>query len=315
MWIHILNNQGQAVPFGSVGEICVTGIGIGRGYINSREKTAQAFDFAHPLGAWSTGRLYRTGDIGKWRTDGTAYLGRKDEQVKIRGMRIEIGEIENALQSVAGVLNAAVVLDVRDNRERLIGFVQGDDDVAAIRRQVAELLPAFMLPDRLFHCHQIPLNAAGKVDKNQLRFLASTLSVSDAEQWQAPAGDAENALASLWADVLNVPVESIGRNSDFFALGGNSLLAMSAAIRSAGRFSLADIFALRTLDRLANAQASTTDNVLQALTPEKRESVLVCFSYAGGNAVNFQNVANALYRLTQTTVYGVEPPGNDLSLP
>lgn len=228
-------------------------------------------------------------------------------------MRIEIGEIENALQSVAGVLNAAVVLDVRDNRERLIGFVQGDDDVAAIRRQVAELLPAFMLPDRLFHCHQIPLNAAGKVDKNQLRFLASTLSVSDAEQWQAPAGDAENALASLWADVLNVPVESIGRNSDFFALGGNSLLAMSAAIRSAGRFSLADIFALRTLDRLANAQASTTDNVLQALTPEKRESVLVCFSYAGGNAVNFQNVANALYRLTQTTVYGVEPPGNDLS--
>ena len=94
MWIHILNNQGQAVPFGSVGEICVTGIGIGRGYINSREKTAQAFDFAHPLGAWSTGRLYRTGDIGKWRTDGTAYLGRKDEQVKIRGMRIEIGEIE-----------------------------------------------------------------------------------------------------------------------------------------------------------------------------------------------------------------------------
>lgn len=88
---------------------------------------------------------------------------------------------------------------------------------------------------------------------------------------------------------------------------------MSAAIRSAGRFSLADIFALRTLDRLANAQASTTDNVLQALTPEKRESVLVCFSYAGGNAVNFQNVANALYRLTQTTVYGVEPPGNDLS--
>ena len=88
---------------------------------------------------------------------------------------------------MAGVLNAAVVLDVRDNRERLIGFVQGDDDVA-IRRQVAELLPAFMLPDRLFHCHQIPLNAAGKVDKNQLRFLASTLSVSDAEQWRRHSG-------------------------------------------------------------------------------------------------------------------------------
>lgn len=72
---------------------------------------------------------------------------------------------------MAGVLNAAVVLDVRDNRERLIGFVQGDDDVAAIRRQVAELLPAFMLPDRLFHCHQIPLNAAGKVDKISCVFL------------------------------------------------------------------------------------------------------------------------------------------------
>ena len=115
--------------------------------------------------------------------------------------------------------------------------------------------------------------------------------------------------ASLWADVLNV--ESIGRNSDFFALGGNSCSPCRPPSVQQGVF-LADIFALRTLDRLANAQASTTDNVLQALTPEKRESVLVCFSYAGGNAVNFQ-MANALYRLTQTTVYGVEPPGNDLS--
>lgn len=314
MWIHILNAQGQAVPFGTAGEICVTGIGIGRGYINSEEKTAQAFDFSHPLAAWATGRLYRTGDIGKWRSDGTlAYLGRKDEQVKVRGMRIEIGEIENALQSVVGVLNAAVILDQRENKERLIGFVQGSDNIDAIKQQVAGLLPAFMLPEQLFHCYQIPLNAAGKVDKNQLRFLASTLSLPEREQGEPPVGDAENILAQLWAEILNVPLETIGRDSDFFELGGDSLLAMSTAIRSEGRFSIADIFALRTLSKLAALQTSPMGDVLHALTPENNESILVCFSYAGGSAVNFQNAANALYRLTPMTVYGVEPPGNDPS--
>jgi amino acid adenylation domain-containing protein len=314
MWIHILNAQGQAVPLGTAGEICVTGIGIGRGYINSPEKTTQAFDFAHPLAAWSTGRLYRTGDTGKWRTDGTlAYLGRKDEQVKIRGMRIETGEIENALQSVPGVLNAVIVLDQRQNRDRLVGFVQGRDDIAAILQQVATLLPAFMLPEQLFHCHQIPLNAAGKVDKNQLRFLISTLSLPATARKQPLENEAEIALAVLWADVLKVSQAEIGRDSDFFALGGNSLLAMSAAIRSGGHFTLADIFARRTLAKLAALQTQPMGNVLHPLTEENQGPVLVCFSYAGGNAVNYQNVADALNRRAAASVYAVEPPGNDPS--
>lgn len=314
MWIHILDERDNPVPFGSSGEICVSGIGVGRGYINTEEKTRLAFDFDHPLAAWSNGRLYRTGDRGRWRADGTlAYEGRKDEQVKIRGMRIETGEIENALMTAPGVHNAAVVLDVRSGGDRLVGFVQGSICIETIMAHIANVLPGFMLPEQIIHCHQIPLNAAGKVDKNQLRLLASCASRPPSPVTELPASEEEQSLAQLWSQVLQIPLDHIDRHSDFFQLGGNSLLAMSCAIRSQGRFSLAEIFALRTLARLAAHQRGDNDKVVHELTTSRHGKAILCFSYAGGNAVNFQPIADALSQDHAIRLFAVEPPGNDIS--
>ncbi|MBC8951227.1 MULTISPECIES: non-ribosomal peptide synthetase [Xenorhabdus] len=315
MWIHILDEQDNLVPFGTSGEICVTGVGVGRGYINTAEKTQLAFDFNHPLAAWSNGRLYRTGDRGRWRTDGNlVYEGRKDEQVKIRGMRIEIGEIENTLMTASGVHNAAVVLDTRDSSDRLVGFVQGSDDTDAIMRHISQILPDFMLPQALIHCHQIPLNAAGKVDKKQLRSLASCLVQTQITQLKPLETESERTLAQFWSQILKVPFESIGRDSDFFHLGGHSLLAMSCAIHSDGRFTLADIFTHRTLRRLAELKpTSGIRPVLQTITAANEGLPLLCFTYAGGNAINFRSVADAMTQYQPLQVFAVEAPGNDLS--
>ncbi|WP_247537499.1 non-ribosomal peptide synthetase [Ralstonia pseudosolanacearum] len=317
MWVHILDEQDRLVPLGTPGEICVSGIGVGRGYINAPDKTLAAFDFAHPLGQWSSGRLYRTGDIGKWRADGDlAYLGRKDEQVKIRGMRIEIGEIENALLSVEHVQNAAVVLQPGEPGGYLIGVVQGQADPSQVQRQIAQRLPDFMLPEHILRCDTLPLNAAGKVDKKALLAWCGPQVRPDQKAVQPPVTALERELADQWASLLKVAPQAIGRDSSFFALGGNSLLAMSAAMRSQGRFTIVDLFAHKTLARLAahiEGGRQSEQRILQRLDASGQGPALVCFSYAGGNAVNFQGVADALQGRLDLRVFAAEPPGNDPS--
>ncbi|MCF5715866.1 amino acid adenylation domain-containing protein, partial [Pseudomonas tremae] len=317
MRIHILNSQDQLVPFGTPGEICVSGIGVGRGYINAPDKTEAAFDFDHPLAAWSIGRLYRTGDIGKWYADGSlAYMGRKDEQIKIRGMRIEIGEVENALLSIGNVLNAAVVLQERPEGARLMAFVQGKVDPTHVYEVAATLLPDFMLPEHILHCDQLPLNAAGKIDKKTLLQWCETQVKTSNRPLELPQSQLEQDLAQQWAGILRLPLASIGRSSNFFALGGNSLLAMSAAMRSHGQYSIIDLFTQKSLAKLARhiMQASNTKlPILQPLTDSMEGVTLVCFSYAGGNAINFQEVADTLRGKVDIRVLAAEPPGNDPS--
>ncbi|KVE31240.1 hypothetical protein WS68_17080 [Burkholderia sp. TSV86] len=318
MWIHILDDQDRPVPFGTPGEICVSGVGVGRGYINAPDKTRTAFDFAHPLGQWSNGRLYRTGDVGKWRADGVlAYLGRKDEQVKIRGMRIEIGEIENALLAIEHVRNAAVVLQAGEHGGRLIGVVQGQADPDQVRQRIAAQLPDFMLPEYVLRCEALPLNAAGKVDKKALLAWCAPQLRVDQPAVQPPAGALEQDLAAQWSELLKIPAQAIGRDSSFFALGGNSLLAMSAAMRSQGRYTLVDLFTYKTPARLAaciESDRQVAPRILHRLASGGSGPALVCFSYAGGNAVNFQHAANALRERLDLQVFAAEPPGNDPSI-
>lgn len=314
--IHILNDNDQLVPLGSTGEICVSGIGVGRGYLNAPDKNAQAFDFQHPLAQWSNGRLYRTGDLGYWLEDGNlAYLGRKDEQVKLRGMRIELGEIENVLLTIGGVRDAAVVLDQSNpGHPKLVGFVQSSVEVQDVLAKLATKLPMHMVPERLLALDAFPLNRAGKVDKKAL--LSTAAELGDEVRAVLPLSTMqERQLAGLWADALKIDVAAIGKDSNFFSLGGNSLLAMLVAMRSEGKFTIVDIFEQRTLARLAALveRPKQRETVLRALTPDTGGMALVCFSYAGGNSVNFQAIADVLGDDGRVALYAVEPPGNDPS--
>lgn len=307
--LHVLNGQDQPVPLGTPGEICVSGIGVGRGYINAPERTAAAFDFDHLLAQWSNGRLYRTGDLGYWLPDGNlAYLGRKDEQVKVRGMRIELGEIENVLLTMPQVRDAAVVFDGHG----LTGFICGSDDTAAVHAGLMRKLPLHMVPDRLLTIDALPLSRAGKVDKKALLEIAARQGRDRAAV--APlTTPRQHDIAQHWAKVLNMDAREIGSNSNFFSLGGNSLLAMLAAMRSGGCFSIADLFEHRTLADLAaySERAVTRRDVLRPLKTADSDLALVCFSYAAGNSINFQPVAEQLQ--ADVSLYGVEPPGNDPS--
>lgn len=228
--IYILDTQFQPVPIGVTGEIYIGSIAVGRGYLNNSILTAERF-LANPFIPGC--RLYKTGDLGRWLTDGRIeYLGRNDFQVKIRGFRIELGEIENRLCACAGVNEAVVVArsDAHGNK-RLLAYLTSELNVelspTELRRSLAVTLPDYMLPSAFVILSSFPLNANGKLDR-------AALPLPDAEallcrQYQAPQGEIERALAEIWQDLLEI--ERVGRHDQFFELGGHSLLALTLVER------------------------------------------------------------------------------------
>lgn len=216
---YIVNSEGHALPIGIPGELCVAGTGLARGYLNQPELTARVFK---PSPYLPEARMYWTGDRARWLADGNiVFLGRRDDQVKLRGFRIELAEIEIAMHSVAGVTGAAVVVTQTD--EPLIyGFFTAREAIApdTIKQQLARQLPYYMVPAQIFHVDHIPLTIHGKVDRQALRELAL----------DAPIVGAENALeerlVELWAECLKIDPERISVVADFFDLGGHSLNAV-----------------------------------------------------------------------------------------
>ncbi|WP_369820799.1 phosphopantetheine-binding protein, partial [Rhizobacter sp. Root1221] len=214
--LRVLDGSLNPQPVGVAGELYVAGGGLARGYLNRAGLSAERF-VADPFG--TGGRLYRTGDLVRARADGQLeYLGRIDQQVKVRGFRIELGEIEAQLMAVPGVREATVVAD----GARLVGYVSGGVDVAAIKRRLHEVLPEYMVPGVIVVLAGLPLNANGKVDRKALP--APQAGAGTGEAYEAPQGERECAVAAVWAQVLRV--ERVGRQDHFFELGGHSLLAI-----------------------------------------------------------------------------------------
>jgi amino acid adenylation domain-containing protein len=228
--ISVVDEHLSPVPLGAPGEIVFSGVCVGRGYINDPERTRQAF-LPDPYRAGQ--RLYRSGDYGCWRPDGKLeFLGRRDTQVKISGFRIEIGEIENKLLRLSGVRAGAVVVTERaDHGKQLVAFYSGDAplDPAVMREQLGASLPAYMVPSA-FHWRQtLPLTDNGKTDRKALKALAAELDVVEPDH-ERPSTDAEQWLAAVWAAVLGIPRDEIGRRDNFFEIGGTSLSALRLAI-------------------------------------------------------------------------------------
>ncbi|WP_177257328.1 non-ribosomal peptide synthetase, partial [Nitrosovibrio sp. Nv17] len=231
----VLDTDLNPVAPGVAGELYLGGPGLAHGYLAQPALTAQRF-IPDPFGGGSGGsRLYRSGDRARMRTDGSLeFLGRMDDQIKIRGYRVELGEVEAQLLRQAGVREAVVVAQVGAGGARLVGYVSADAgrelDASTLRARLAEALPDYMVPAAVMVLERLPLTANGKVDHERLPDPAWT----GTGAYEAPRGEVEEKVAQIWAEVLEI--ERVGRQDNFFELGGDSILSLRivARLRRAG---------------------------------------------------------------------------------
>ncbi|MFJ4114503.1 non-ribosomal peptide synthetase [Pseudomonas sp. NPDC089758] len=231
--LYLYGEDQTLVPLGAVGELCVAGTGVGRGYVGDPVRTALAF-IPHPHGAPGE-RLYRTGDLARQRPDGVLeYVGRIDHQVKIRGYRIELGEIEARLHEQAEIRDAAVGVQDGVNGKHLVGYLVAHQGVSAdatlleqVKQRLRADLPEYMVPLHWGWFDSLPHNANGKLDRKALP--AIDIGGQHGQAYVAPRDELEEVLAGIWADVLKA--ERVGMHDNFFELGGHSLLATQIASR------------------------------------------------------------------------------------
>jgi len=230
--VHILDPRGEPLPIGVPGEMYIGGEGVARGYLNRAELTTERF-IADPFSTDQHARLYKTGDLGRWRADGTLeYLGRNDDQIKIRGHRIELGEIETQLARHEHVKDAVVVARQDDSGEkRLVAYIKtydrGGPSVEDLRTYLSAVLPEYMVPSAFVTLERFPLTPNGKLDRRALP-LPDFWAYSS-RRYEAPQGEVEEALVQIWQELLGV--ERVGRRDNFWELGGHSLLAMQMMVR------------------------------------------------------------------------------------
>lgn len=224
--IYILDQHLQLVPVGVPGELYIGGHGVTAGYLGRAELTAERF-IENPF--CRNERLYRTGDLGKWTVDGQiVLLGRKDEQVKVRGYRVEPGEIEAALRKNPVITDAAVKLNTDSNGDQaLVAYIVGREvlDAATIRNELGKILPDYMIPSQLMQLDALPLTPNGKTDKLALPAIDGA-AIATGAAYVPPRNELEQKMVQLWSEVLERRPETIGVLDNFFELGGHSLNAV-----------------------------------------------------------------------------------------
>ncbi|WP_462164364.1 amino acid adenylation domain-containing protein [Pseudoalteromonas xiamenensis] len=250
--VYVINEQGEPCHTLEQGEVYLAGPGVGPGYFAKPTETTACF---LPATSWSQGeRLYRTGDIAYWDACGELnFVGRKDNQLKIRGFRVELGEIENTILRTR-LYHQSVV--IADDKKRIYAFVseaESGADVELLRSELVLSLPDYMLPSQIIEVETFPATANGKVDRKQL--LAMTHLVANKPREEEVFNDTELTLRQIWSDVLTVDELDIGRQVSFFDLGGHSLLVskMLLAVKSQfeGNFTLARFMESPTIAALA----------------------------------------------------------------
>ncbi|MCG1042707.1 non-ribosomal peptide synthase/polyketide synthase [Mycetohabitans sp. B8] len=270
--IYLLDAHGQPVPLGAVGELYIGGVGVARGYLNRTELTAERF-VTDPFCGVENARMYKTGDLARYLPDGNlVFLGRNDHQIKIRGFRIEPGEIEARLREHPQVRDAAVLTSGDGGAKRLIAYVvaECDEQLAnTLRAHLLTSLPEYMVPAAFVRLDAFPLTPSGKLDRRALP--APHANAFARQAYEAPQGEAETALAAIWAELLGL--SHIGRHDSFFALGGNSLLAvqMIDRLRRVGlMLSVRALFETPTLSVLAQSLGQHREVVVppNRITPD-----------------------------------------------
>ncbi|KAF9923034.1 hypothetical protein BGZ67_010144, partial [Mortierella alpina] len=290
--LYVLDSQQQLVPFGAVGELFVSGVGVARGYLNRAEQTAERF-IKDPFSSNDEARMYRTGDLVRFLSDGNlVYLGRTDYQVKIRGFRIELGEIEVRLAEHRRVTEVVVLALGEGTNKRLVAYLTTDSDrqeedleksslPSILRSYLATRLPEYMIPSAFVCLDAFPLTANGKLDR---RALPAPGDGDLARQtYEAPLGETECVLASIWSELLKV--ERVSRHDSFFALGGHSLLAVRLINRISAlgtSIPLSALFGSPTLAAFASRiqkQLAQHDSPNDRITPVSRDDeILLSFA-------------------------------------
>ncbi|WP_236707129.1 non-ribosomal peptide synthetase, partial [Pseudomonas sp. Leaf129] len=234
--LYLLDTFGQPVPMGAAGEMYVSGAGVARGYLNRPELTAERF-LHDPFAGKPDARMYKTGDLARYLPNGNlAYLGRNDDQIKIRGFRVELGEIAARLAEHRSIREAVVVAQGEEADKRLVAYVVAQSEVqdtpqdseaglalaGALRDYLSSRLPDYMVPSAFVRMESLPLTGNGKLDRRALPIPEGD--AFDHALYEAPLGEIEVTLAWIWSELLGV--EHVGRHDNFFALGGHSLLAV-----------------------------------------------------------------------------------------
>src|SRR5690606_28740242 len=222
--VYILNEQGLLMEPGQIGEIVIGGDGVAQGYWKRPDLSAQKF-ISNPFETNSNSKLYRTGDLGKLLPSGEIQcLGRMDDQVKIRGHRIELGEIEDAVNTIDSVASSVVLVE----NDRLKAFYTShikdttENSESMWRSYLKERLPAHMIPNEFIKVNEFPTTLNGKIDRKTLAF--SSTSTNEKQDFNEATTNSERIIAAIWQDCLGI--ENIDINSDFFEIGGHSLIAV-----------------------------------------------------------------------------------------
>ncbi len=259
MRLYVMGEQQQLAPVGVAGEVYIGGAGLGHGFVNRAGLTAEKF-VPDAVSGVAGARLYRTGDVGRWRADGELeYLGRLDEQVKVRGHRIELGEIEAVLAQHPSVRRAAVIAPRDDQQhQRLLAFVVAHDgqqpSAPDLRQFLRQRLPEYMLPAAFVALDELPLTPSGKIDRRQLARMKSAQPLTATRGYVPPRTANEETLAEIWRRLLGV--ERVGVEDNFFELGGDSILSVqvvSLAERAGLRLRPRQLFEHQTVAELAEA--------------------------------------------------------------
>jgi aryl carrier-like protein len=311
-WVVDPANHDKLAPLGSIGELLVEGSILARGYLNDAEKTSAAF-ISDPI--WLTegsgdylgrrGRLYKTGDLVRYNSDGNLVcVGRKDRQVKVRGQRVELGEVEHHVRECVpeakqvavevvlprGKKEKAVVaafLQLADEKHGKVRPGEAADDAPLAQvvfpsqamEKLADQLPGYMVPDVYFAIAQLPTTVSGKTDRKRLREIGATFSAQQLADMRTssegpkrqPTSKTEQMLQQLWAQVLNVKASSIGLDYSFFCLGGDSIAAMklvAKARREGLQLAAVDVFRQPKLKHLARSLAVCVSVIAHCGTPK-----------------------------------------------
>lgn len=266
--LFILDKWGFPVPVGVPGELCIAGVGLARGYLNQSELSAEKF-IAHPRVLKE--RIYLTGDLAKWDSSGNIlFMGRLDNQIKLRGLRIELGEVEYQLCQLGGIRDGVVVVKEIGGEPYLVAYYLADkaEDQATLKSLLASNLPEYMIPSFLVQLEQWPLSNNGKLDRKALPLPLMDWQRNAEDQ---PSNELEAQLVSLWADLLKLEPDTFGVNRSFFELGGHSLKAISLIAELYRAFKirvpLYEIFQLLTIKALAQYINAHRIPEVSAITP------------------------------------------------